>query len=71
MGCQCNQNQDAGAAAKLKRKVIQDYNILLHGLNKGYRLDYSLLMNEIIFLESFPDLDNQQLIFEYYLNHGM
>lgn len=70
MSCQCNQSQ-AVDVARLKQKVIQDFNILVRGLNKGYKYDYSIIMNEISFIESYQNLDNQQLIYEYYLNHGM
>lgn len=54
---------------ELKRKAIQDYNNFLRRLFKGYKDDYSFLMNEIIFIENCSQMDSIELIKEYFLNN--
>ena len=58
--CQNRRIVDADAIVKLKKKAI-----------KGYKGNYKQLLNEINFIETYRDLDNQKLIYEYYLNNGV
>lgn len=62
---------DAGAIDELKKKVIEDYNKYIKKLFRGYRDDYSILLNEINFIEVYSEIDNQKLIYEYYMNYDM
>ena len=64
--CQTRPSLDVGA---LKRKVIKDYNIFINNLYRGYKLDYSLILDEIGFIEQ--NLDNSELIYETFMNYGM
>lgn len=59
------------ALDKLKRKAIKEYNQLVHGLYKGHKEDYYTLMNEISFIELHSELDNKQMLLEFYLNYGL
>ena len=69
--CQHRRIVDADAIVKLKKKAIKDFNKFLYTLFKGYKGNYKQLLNEINFIETYQDLDNQKLIYEYYLNNGM
>ena len=69
--CRPSQALDVGAVNNLKKKVIKEYEKYLHNLFKGYKNDYCFILNEISFIESYDDLDNQRLIYEYYINHGV
>lgn len=62
---------DVDAITELKKKAIADYNKFINGLFRGYKNDYKLLLNKINFIETYYDLDNSQLIYEYYMTHGM
>ena len=64
--CQTRPSLDVDA---LKRKVIKDYNIFINNLYRGYKLDYSLILDEISFIEQ--NLDNSELIYETFMNYGM
>lgn len=59
------------ALDNLKRKAIKEYNQLVLGLYKGYKEDYYTLMNEISFIELHSELDNEQMLLEFYLNYGL
>jgi hypothetical protein len=59
------------ALDNLKRKAIKEYNRLVLGLYKGYKEDYYTLMNEISFIELHSELDNKQMLLEFYLNYGL
>lgn len=69
--CQCNKTLGVDAISNLKQKVLKEYESYIKSLNKGYKNDYSILLNEINFIEMYQDLDNQNLIYEYYINYGM
>lgn len=60
---------DAAAIDKLKKKVIEDYRRYIKGLFRGYKNDYSELLNEINFIEIHSEINNQKLIYEYYINY--
>lgn len=66
-----NREVDVDAINNLKNKVIKDFNNYIKRLQKGYQDDYSVILNEINFIEVHPDLDNQTLIYEYYMNYGV
>ena len=67
--CQCR--LDADALNELKKKVTEEYEKYVKRLNRGYKDDYSLILNEISFIETYQYLDNQKLIYEYYINYGL
>ena len=69
--CQNRRIVDADAIVKLKKKVIEDYHRYIKGLFIGYKNDYSELLNEINFIETHSEINNQKLIYEYYINYGM
>lgn len=66
-----NREVDVDAINNLKNKVIKDFNNYIKRLQKGYQDDYNVILNEINFIEVHPDLDNQTLIYEYYMNYGV
>lgn len=49
--CQNNLLLDVDAQKGLKQKVINDFNDFLKGLYKGYKKDYSNILNAINFIE--------------------
>lgn len=67
----CSKVLDADAINDLKQKVIKEYKAYVNALYRGYKNDYTTLLNEINFIETYKDLDNQNLIYEYYMNYGM
>lgn len=62
---------DADAINKLKKKAIKDYRRYIKGLFRGYKNDYNELLNEINFIEIHSEINNQKLIYEYYINYDM
>lgn len=54
---------DATAVNQLKLKTIKDFQVLERYLNKGIKLDYSLLKQEICVIENSDCFDNG--VFEY------
>lgn len=52
------------AISKLKQKVIEDYLAYVKKLNKGYKADYSLILNEISFIETYNKIDNCDFIYQ-------
>nr|DAN43733.1 MAG TPA: hypothetical protein [Caudoviricetes sp.] len=52
----------------LKEKTIEDYKAYVKKLNKGYRMDYSLILNEISFIETYSKLDNCDFIYQHLIN---
>lgn len=59
------------ALDNLKKKAIQDYKKFVRRVLKGHRDDYSILMSEINFIELYNQIDNRNLIREYFLNYGV
>lgn len=57
---------DVRAVDKLKCKFIQDFNKFKQQLYKGYKPDYSLLLNEITVIENSDYFDNN--IYEYLMS---
>ena len=61
------------ALNELKKKVIQEFIILLNKVRKGYKLDYEFLLEEISFIELIQnsELDNKLFLtaLQYYLNN--
>lgn len=57
----------------LKKKVIQEFEMLLSRVKKGYKLDYEFLLEEISFIELIQnnELDNNLPLtaLQYYLNN--
>ena len=50
------------ALNNLKIKVINDFNYLLKKLEKGYKVDYSIIMNEICSIDLHCNLKNSNYI---------
>lgn len=71
MNLLCRKNLDVVALDELKLKIIRDYNIYLKSLSQGYRNDYSLIMNEINFVDTYLELDNQKTLYEHFMNDEM
>lgn len=69
--CQNIRTLTADAVDDLKRKAIKDYNKFLKSVYRGYKNDYNELMSEINFIEIYKELDDNKLIFEYYINHEL
>ena len=56
----------------LKYKVIADFNKYIKKLSYGYYTDtYKDILNEICLIESYNNIDNNKLIYEYYINNGL
>ena len=56
----------------LKYKVIADFNKYIKELSYGYYTDtYKDILNEICLIESYDNIDNNKLIYEYYINNGL
>lgn len=56
----------------LKYKVIADFNKYIKKLSYGYYIDtYKDILNEICLIESYDNIDNNKLIYEYYINNGL
>ncbi len=64
---------DADAANNLKEKVICEYQDLLQSLEKGYKLDYQLILEQISLINLLEDgeIDDKKSIFisQFYLNN--
>lgn len=54
---------------ELKRKVIKEYNQLLCRMSKGYKDDYTFILNQISFIGIGEQLQNCKLLIEYFLNN--
>lgn len=54
--------------SELKDKVIDDFNKLVLRLQKGYKDDYSNILNMICLIEFGDYLDNTKSLYEYYIN---
>lgn len=63
----------ADALNKLEKKVIEEFQALLCKVQKGYRIDYEFILEEIAFIELTIDGvidDNLSLTaLQYYLNN--
>lgn len=56
----------------LKYKVIANFNKYIKKLSYGYYTDtYKDILNEICLIESYDNIDNNKLIYEYYINNGL
>ena len=64
---------DADAVSNLKEKVICEYQDLLQSLEKGYKLDYQLILEQISLINLLEDgeIDDKRSIFisQSYLNN--
>lgn len=69
--CQAPRTLDAAAINDLKEKIIEDYTKFVKKLNVGYRIDYSTILNEINFVDTYLFVDNSRLIYENYMNYGL
>ena len=65
-------NRVADVLDNLKYKVIADFNKYIKKLSYGYYTDtYKDILNEICLIESYDNIDNNKLIYEYYINNGL
>lgn len=65
-------NRVADVLDDLKYKVIADFNKYIKKLSYGYYTDtYKDILNEICLIESYDNIDNNKLIYEYYINNGL
>lgn len=56
----------------LNYKVIADFNKYIKKLSYGYYTNtYKDILNEICLIESYDNIDNNKLIYEYYINNGL
>jgi hypothetical protein len=55
---------------QLKEKAISEYSYLISRLQKGYREDYSDILNLISLIELGSSIDNYEFIAQYLLNNG-
>ncbi len=67
------QTMDADVINNLKSKVICEYQNLLKMIEKGYRLDYQYILEEISLIDLLEnlELDSQSSLFvsQFYLNN--
>ncbi len=70
MCVQCQQT-DVVAVNNLKKKIIKDYVRIIKRMNKGYKDDFSYILNEISFLGVWSNIDKPKIIYEYFINYGM
>lgn len=54
----------------LKDKVIKDFQRFLLQLNRGYKTEYSNILDSIMFIENYSDLNIPHIdyIYEYLMN---
>lgn len=68
-----SQIMDVDAISNLKLKVICEYQDLLKMIEKGYRLDYNFIFEEISLIDLLEnyDLDSKTSLFvsQFYLNN--
>lgn len=69
--CQNSQVLDADALNELKLKITKDYESFLKQLYKGHRNDYTHILNAISFIDTAAALDNQKLLYQYFINNGV
>lgn len=69
--CAQYQQTDAVAVNNLKKKIIKDYVHIVKRMNKGYKDDFSYILNEINFLGVWSNIDKPEIIYEYFINYGM
>lgn len=64
---------DVDAVNDLKKKVIHEYYTLLSYIEKGYRLDYQFILEEINLIEMLQDADMHSypslFVLQFYLNN--
>lgn len=70
MCAQC-QKTDAVAVNNLKKKIMKDYVRIVKRMNKGYKDNFSYILNEISFLGVWSNIDKPEIIYEYFINYGM
>ena len=65
-------NRVADVLDDLKYKVVAAFNKYIKKLSYGYYTDtYKDILNEICLIESYDNIDNNKLIYEYYINNGL
>lgn len=69
--CDITTDLDVDATQELKKKIIKDYIHIVNRMNKGYKDDFSYILNEISFLGVWSNLDKPNIIYEYFINYGM
>ena len=69
--CDITTDLDVAATQELKKKIIKDYIHIVNRMNKGYKDNFSYILNEISFLGVWSNLDKPNIIYEYFINYGM
>lgn len=54
--------------ANLKLNIIYNFNQFLDRLNSGYVDDYSYILDQIAFIDSYSSLDNINTLVEFLMN---
>lgn len=54
--------------ANLKLNIIYNFNQFLDRLNSGYVDDYSYILDQIAFIDSYSSLDNINTLIEFLMN---
>lgn len=64
---------DVDALNKLKKKVAEEFHVLLCKVRKGYKLDYEFILEEISFIDLIKnnEIDDKLSLtaLQYYLNN--
>lgn len=64
---------DADAVNNLKEKIICEYTSLLNSVERGYKLDYQMILEEIILIDLIENynIDARLALFvlQFYLNN--
>lgn len=62
---------DADALNELKEKIICEYQDLIKMLEKGYKLDYEFILEEISYIEINDTINKDKSLFllQFYLNN--
>ena len=55
--------------AEMKLKEIHDYEQLLYRIEHGYKDTYEHILEEIIFINHYSQLDKVDRIYQYLINH--
>ena len=57
---------------KMSKFKKNEFNKYIKKLSYGYYTDtYKDILNEICLIESYDNIDNNKLIYEYYINNGL
>lgn len=55
--------------SNVKASVVKDFSSFVARLNIGYKDDYSMILNKIMFIQTIQYLDKIEFIYEYLMNN--